>query len=321
MSLFLTRMLVALLFATATVSFPLFILISPGQAESLPETALSEGASASKVVDPDQEGSFEIFSPEIEGDAFAEDEKAALRGSFAHDGEDEDDFYWENQENDLDYDRGPQIADPLQTFNRAMHHFNDRLYFWVLKPVAQGYRKAAPEPVRVCVNNFFTNIAYPIRFVSLVLQADIKGAFCETGRFVINTVWGLAGLFDPASMEGANLPRGDADLGQTFGLWNIGPGFYIVWPVFGPSSPRDTAASAGEFFLNPVSYLQPWYASTGVKSYEMINDTSFRIGDYEALKSAAIDPYIAMRDAYVQFRHKKIENKRTERLSDKQPKE
>ena len=205
---------------------------------------------------------------------------------------------------------GPQIADPIEPFNRAMYHFNDKLYFWFLKPVAQGYNVAVPEVVRVHIKNIFTNLAFPIRFVSCVLQADPAGAAQEAGRFFINTIWGLAGIFDVASETGANLKKQDVDLGQSFGLWGIGQGFYIVWPVFGPSSPRDTVGLTGEFFLYPVSYLEPWYASTGVKTYEMVNDTSLRIGDYEAMKGAAIDPYVSLRDAYVQYRYKKIEQKR-----------
>lgn len=205
---------------------------------------------------------------------------------------------------------GPQIADPIEPFNRAMYHFNDKLYFWVLKPVATGYNKVLPKVIRVSVKNFFTNLAFPIRFVSSLLQADFNGTAIESGRFFINSIWGIAGFIDLASMEGVNLPKQDADLGQSFGLWGVGQGFYIVWPFWGPSSPRDTLGSVGEFFLYPVSYLNPWYASTGVKSYEIINDTSLRIGDYEALIGAAIDPYIAIRDAYVQYRYQKIEKKR-----------
>ncbi|MBN1549030.1 MAG: VacJ family lipoprotein [Syntrophaceae bacterium] len=226
----------------------------------------------------------------------------------------DDDFYEDEPFNNNG--NGTQIADPIEPFNRAMYHFNDKLYFWVLKPVATGYNKVVPEMIRVRVKNFFTNLAFPIRFVSCILQADPSGAAQETGRFFINTIWGFAGLFDPASEPGANLAKQDADLGQSFGLWGIGQGFYIVWPVFGPSSPRDTVGMAGEFFLYPVSYLNPWYASTGVKTYEKINDTSLRLGDYEALKGAAIDPYIAIRDAYAQYRYKKIEQKRQKLWSD-----
>ena len=95
-----------------------------------------------------------------------------------------------------------RIADPLEPFNRAMYHFNDKLYFWVLKPVAQGYRQVVPEVARIGVNNFFSNIAFPIRFVNCLLQANFNGAARELGRFVLNTLWGIGGLLDPASHPG-----------------------------------------------------------------------------------------------------------------------
>ena len=86
----------------------------------------------------------------------------------------------------------------------------------------------------------------------------------------------------------------------------MGQGFYIVWPVLGPSSPRDSIDIAGDYFLYPVSYISPWYAWLGVRGYEEVNATSLRIGDYESLKNAAINPYVAFRDAYIQYRLKKV---------------
>lgn len=199
-----------------------------------------------------------------------------------------------------------EIADPLEPFNRAMHQFNDKLYFWALKPVAQGYKAIVPEPARVSVKNFFSNLGFPARFLSCLLQADFSGAATETGRFTINTIWGIGGLLDPSAGRELDLQKQDTDLGQTLGVWGVGQGFYIVWPVFGPSSPRDSVSIAGDYFLYPVSYISPWYAGLGVRVFEEVNATSLRIGDYEALKDAAIDPYVAFRDAYAQYRFKKI---------------
>jgi phospholipid-binding lipoprotein MlaA len=201
----------------------------------------------------------------------------------------------------------PTIADPLEPFNRAMYHFNDKLYFWLLKPVAQGYEKVVPEVARIGVKNFFTNLAFPIRFVNALLQADFGGATTELGRFLLNTACGAGGLFDPASHEEINLVRRDRDLGQTLGGYGIGQGFFINWPVLGPSSPRDTVGTVGDLFLHPLTYLDPWYATAAVRGYEKVNETSFRIGDYESLKEAAIDPYVAIRDAYVQYRLNLVE--------------
>jgi len=203
----------------------------------------------------------------------------------------------------------PEIADPLEPFNRAMYHFNDKLYFWFLKPVAQGYGKVVPKPARVSVDNFFTNLAFPIRFANCLLQADFGGAAKELGRFTVNTVWGVGGFLDPASSEEIDLAKQDRDFGQTLGTYGIGQGFYITWPVFGPSSPRDTVGLVGDSFLRPFTYVSPWYVGTGARAYGMVNDTSLSIGDYEALQGAAIDPYVAIRDAYVQYRLKKIQLK------------
>lgn len=198
------------------------------------------------------------------------------------------------------------IADPLEPFNRAMFQFNDRLYFWVLKPLAQGYKAVVPEPARVSVRNFFYNLRYPVRAVNCLLQIDPACFVIESSRFVINTTLGFAGLFDPSSYD-EHLKKNDRELGQTLGIYGVGQGFYIVWPVIGPSSPRETVGAVGDAFLNPVSYLSPWPVELGVRSYQEINATSLTIGDYEVFKEAAIDPYVSMRNAWIQYRQKKVE--------------
>ena len=215
-------------------------------------------------------------------------------------------------EEETQEERAPAIADPIEPFNRSMFEFNDKLYFWLLKPVAQGYKAVVPEEARVSVKNFFSNLGFPIRFVSCLLQADVNCAATEVGRFTVNTVWGIGGLMDPAASKDLNLQKQDVDLGQTLGVWGVGQGFYIVWPLLGSSSARDSIDIVGEYFLYPPSYMSliaPWYVWPVVRSYEEVNRTSLRIGDYEALKSAAIDPYVAVRDAYVQYRWKKIKLK------------
>jgi len=216
---------------------------------------------------------------------------------------------------DDEYDDGEtaekaKIADPIEPFNRAMYHFNDKLYFWVLKPVAQGYKIIVPEIGRVSVRNFFSNLRTPTRLISCLLQADFSGAATEAGRFAVNTIWGIGGLLDPAAGGELNWQKQDTDLGQTLGVYGVGHGFYIVWPILGPSSPRDTVDIAGDYFLYPVSYLEPFYVPWCVRAYEEVNSTSLRIGDYESLKNAAIDPYIAIRDAYAQYRANKIKQRK-----------
>jgi phospholipid-binding lipoprotein MlaA len=114
---------------------------------------------------------------------------------------------------------------------------------------------------------------------------------------------------DPAAGKELALRIQDTDLGLVLASYGVGHGFYIVWPILGPSSPRDTINIIGENFLYPVSYITPWYAWLGVRSYQEVNSTSLKIGDYESLKDAAIDPYIAFRDAYIQYRLKKIKGR------------
>jgi phospholipid-binding lipoprotein MlaA len=197
------------------------------------------------------------------------------------------------------------IADPIEPWNRAMFQFNDKLYFWVLKPVARGYNAVVPEPVRISVRNFFRNVTMPIRFVNCLLQGKLKGAGIELARFGLNTTVGLAGFFDVAKSR-FELDARKEDLGQTLGLYGMGGLMYIVWPFLGPSTVRDTIGFAGDTFLDPINYINPFEASMGVQSYERINGTSLELGTYEEMKKSALEPYIAIRDAYVQYRKAQI---------------
>ncbi len=213
----------------------------------------------------------------------------------------DDDFFEDEFEEEQ-----AQIADPLSMWNRAMFHFNDKLYFWVLKPLARGYKAVTPDFFRTGVKNFFRNLTTPIRLVNCALQGKGEAFGIEFARFVMNTTVGVLGLGNPADNYPRLIRPDEEDLGQTLGKYGLGNGFYIVWPVIGPSTLRDTVGRAGDWFLNPVSYIDPQEASLGVWSFDQVNQTSFRIGDYEALKKAAIDPYIALRDVYIQFRTRKV---------------
>lgn len=197
------------------------------------------------------------------------------------------------------------VADPLSFWNRGMFHFNDKLYFWLLKPVAKGYRAVIPRVVRTGVRNFFSNIFTPIRLTSCMLQGKVKAGGTELIRFVVNSTIGIAGVTDPAK-KFLKLDISDEDLGQTLGSYGIGNGFYLVWPILGPSTLRDSVGMVGDRFLSPISYVKPVEASVAIWSYDRINETSLRIGDYESIKEAAIEPYEAFRDAYIQYRKNKV---------------
>ena len=197
------------------------------------------------------------------------------------------------------------IADPIEPWNRAMFQFNDKLYFWFLKPVARGYNAVFPEPVRVSVRDFFRNAAMPVRFVSSLFQGKLKGAGTEIARFSINTTLGLAGFFDVAK-SWFNLDPSEEDLGQTLGSYGMGGMMYIVWPFLGPSTVRDTLGFAGDSFLDPFNYIDPFYIPLGVHAYERINKTSLDLKTYEDLVESSLEPYIAVRDAFIQNRNEMI---------------
>ena len=198
-----------------------------------------------------------------------------------------------------------KVSDPLYWWNKGMFHVNDKLYFWVLKPVASGYKTVTPEPVRNGIRNFFGNLFTPVRFVNCILQGKTERAGVELGRFMVNTVVGVGGFGNPADREPSLKRVPEEDFGQTLAVYGVGNGFYIVWPVLGPSSLRDTAGKAGDSYLSPLSYVDSG-VSVGLKAVDTVNGVSFRIGDYEALKNAAVDPYEAFRDAYIQNRAKKV---------------
>ena len=193
--------------------------------------------------------------------------------------------------------------DPLIGWNRGVYRFNDRLYYWVLKPVSQAYREVVPLPARTGVKNFFYNLAMPIRFVNCVLQLKFHNATAEIARFFFNSTRGILGFGDPAR-DYPELNPPPEDTGQTLGYWGIGPGPYIVWPFLGPSTLRDSFGIAGDYVLYPVSYSRSIFFSVGVSLYSIVNQTSLVIGEYEAIQKAAIDPYIAIREAFVDNRKK-----------------
>lgn len=197
------------------------------------------------------------------------------------------------------------IVDPLEPWNRVMFTINDRLYFWLMKPTTKIYNTFIPEWGRIRVRNVVHNVATPVRFVNAVLQLKFHAAVGELGRFVANTVGGLGGMFEVVK-DNPQIGTSDRDFGQTLGKYGIPDGFYIIWPFLGPSSFRDSIGMAGDGFLTPENYITPFWDSVAVQAYEKVNDVSLRIGDYEDFKESAIDPYIAMKDAYYQYRKSKV---------------
>ena len=199
------------------------------------------------------------------------------------------------------------IADPLEPFNRVMFKVNDKLIIYVLKPVSKTYSTVVPWEIRTVLGNFFYNLAAPARLVNNLLQGKVTAAGAEFGRFFINTTVGVLGFGDPA----ATFPRLNPpveDMGQTFGVWGVGDGVYIVLPILGPSTLRDTVGTVGDWLLDPFFYTADatagWIAISAVRQ---VNRLSYGFFDqYEALKEVSIDPYKMFQSVYLQHRREQL---------------
>ena len=200
------------------------------------------------------------------------------------------------------------IADPLSGLNYGFYVFNDKLYFWFLKPVARAYGFVIPEEIRSSIKNMFYNIRFPVRFINCLLQGKGQKAGDELLSFFLNTTAGLGGMANVAASI-PNLDPSPEDFGQTFAVWGIGSGAYLMLPFLGPSSIRDGVGLIGNTLTDPIfwlTYKEDFWVPIAIRTGETVNATSLRIGDYEALKEAAIDPYVAIRNAWVQNRNKLI---------------
>jgi len=194
------------------------------------------------------------------------------------------------------------VNDPYEHSNRLVFDFNDGLYFHVFKPVAQVYSACLPADIREAIRNGFHNLVFPSRLINFVLQAKADKAVNEVVRFVINSTMGMAGLFDFAQAR-FGLQNRESDFGQTLALWGVGSGPFLIIPVLGPSNPRDFFGFAVDSAMDPLFWAPAdWWVSLSAETGKYLNSTSLQIGQYEELKKASLDPYIAMRDAYIQYR-------------------
>ena len=180
-----------------------------------------------------------------------------------------------------------KIADPLEPVNRGMFWVNDKLYVYLLKPVAKGLR-VIPEPARVSTSNFFSNLGTPARAANNLLQLKFTNTAGELARFLVNSTFGLAGLFDPATKWG--LEKKDEDLGQTFGHYGIGQGFYLVLPVLGPTSLRDGVGRIGDHFVDPLPPALKTEELAGLRVLDAENAISLDKDTYGGIRENTLDP-------------------------------
>lgn len=199
----------------------------------------------------------------------------------------------------------PSEDDPWERYNRAMYQFNDSLDRAVLRPVAKGYTRVTPEPVQRGVSNFFDNLTYPLVAANQLLQGNFGNAASDTGRFLVNTVVGIGGIFDPATSLG--LPRHNEDFGQTLGVWGATSGPYIVLPLLGPTTVRDGIGTAVDAQVDPLFYVldsPERYYLIGLRAI----DLRAQLLDLDGQLQSTFDPYTFMRDAYLQRREYLVHN-------------
>jgi phospholipid-binding lipoprotein MlaA len=201
-------------------------------------------------------------------------------------------------------------SDPLEPLNRVMFKMNDCLYLVAFRPISKGYQFVFPKPVRKGIDNAFDNVKYPVRFVNCTLQGKFKRAGQETGKFLVNTLGGLGGIFRVSDKvpDLENVPS--EDLGQTLAKWGVGHGPFIVLPLLGPSSARETVGLAGDYVLNPVNWGFFWHGGGNWEhdwtmippAANTLRSLPAQLEIYDAATKDAVDPYISARSAFIQNR-------------------
>jgi phospholipid-binding lipoprotein MlaA len=200
----------------------------------------------------------------------------------------------------------PLAYDPWEKYNRGMHAFNNAVDKGVARPLARGYVKVVPQPVRTGISNFFDNLGSPLDMLNLFLQGRPKEAWDTLGRFLMNTTLGVGGLFDPASK--ARIPRHDADFGQTMAVWGWRRSRYFELPLFGPRTLRDAFGVIGDIPLSPSHYIQDDTVRYGLQGLQLV-DTRAQLLPLDGMREGAADDYALVRDAWMQRRNYQIQKR------------
>jgi len=198
------------------------------------------------------------------------------------------------------------LQDPFETVNRGIFSFNEVVDNVVLEPVARAYRFLVPEYGRQRVSNVLSNLTMPVVFINSVLQGDPGNAFSSLFSFVLNSTFGVAGIFD---FVGANtdLQVHKEDFGQTLGVWGFGSGAYIMLPILGPSSARDTVGLVADWFTDPFNYAdnEVVITRTVLRTIDARADT---LDLTDEVYRTSLDPYATFRSGYLQKRDAMVKN-------------
>jgi len=196
--------------------------------------------------------------------------------------------------------------DPWEKFNEKMFTFNYNMDKYLLKPAAKGYNVVVPDMFQTMIDNAFTNLKMPMRFVNKVLQWKLLDASKEMGRFVINSTLGVGGLFDIARQE-MGLEQQKADFGQTLGVWGSGPGPYLVLPLLPPLTVRDGIGYGVDGAMQPLNYFIPfWPDQFAMTAGSTINNRSLNLDLFQGIEESTVDLYSSVRNGYLQRRNRMI---------------
>jgi len=203
-------------------------------------------------------------------------------------------------------DADAEEYDPWESFNEKMFTLNRNLDRYFLKPIAFVYNHIMPEPFQVMIANGFDNIKFVPRVINNLLRAKRGGAGREVGRFLINSTFGIGGLFDPAK-DYWGIPKSSEDFGQTLGVWGSGPGPYLVLPFMEPMTVRDGVGKLVDSFLDPLTYFIPFiWDRLGMKAGDIVNDRALNYDLFQGFEESVIDLYSAVRHGYLQRRERLI---------------
>ncbi|WP_250459655.1 MlaA family lipoprotein [Microbulbifer litoralis] len=274
------------LFAATLAASPALVAAQDpfGEPAAEQETPAAEAPAA---VDTDTDGGADPFAESGEESASGDEATSSLEDEY---GFDPADAFASEEE--------PAERDPWEGFNRAVFRFNDTADRWVLKPVATSYRQITPIFMQTGIHNFFSNLGEITNIFNGALQWKWGQVGNDTGRFLVNSTVGLAGLFDVAKHMGMEAGDGE-DFGQTLAVWGVPSGPYVVLPFMGPSTVRGVPAQAVDWYSNPVSYIDHDPTQYTFRGVDLIQT---RAGLLQAETLLQGDRYLLIRDAYLQRR-------------------
>ena len=262
---------------------------------SVPEATESSALPAAAVTQTDAVATDAVATDPAPAPTAAEDDFAAIYG--------QDEY---NPVADPTLPPGvvmPVSYDPWEKYNRKMHALNNAVDEAVAKPLAQGYVKVVPRPVRLGVSNFFSNLGQPVSALNSLLQGKPKQASQAMGRFLMNSTLGIGGIFDPAS--DAKLPRKSEDFGQTLGVWGWKRSRYVELPLFGPRTVRDVYGLVGDAPLSPIRHVDYEATRYMLQGLQLV-DVRADLLAVDSLREGAVDEYALFRDSWLQRRNYQI---------------